>query len=158
MTHNLPTLRSLALDPSIAAGLSLETLEVLLGEADAETKVVAAAKRAITSTLESRYRKVLDQAYAAKDSDFGSVRISDGGYVIVADVPKKVEWDAAALQAAGDRIAAAGDDPHEYLEVTYSVQERKFTAWPAHIREVFEPARTVRPGSMTIKLQRKEAA
>lgn len=158
MTRNLPTLTQIAGDPAVLRGLSIDALDALLGEADAEAKVCGAVKKAITAHVEQAYGGDIAHAYAASDKDFGTVRVSDGGYEIVVDTPKRVVWDEAALAAAGDKIAAAGDDPSEYLTVSYSVDERKFAAWPQHIRAVFEPARTVKPGSRTVKLVRKEAA
>jgi hypothetical protein len=86
------------------------------------------------------------------------VRVSDGGYDIVIDTPKKVEWSQDQLAAARSKIIDSGDDADEYVKVALSVDERAFTAWPSHIRAVFEPARTVKPGTRTVKLVRKEAA
>lgn len=158
MNRNLPTLTAIAGDPAVIVGLSLDALDALLGEIDAETKVCGAAKKAIIANIETTYARSIAAAYDVEHKDFGTIRVSDGGYEIVVDTPKKVEWDQAILTEAGDKIAATGDDVHEYLDVTLSVPERKYTAWPEHIRRVFEPARTVKPGSRTVKLVRKEAA
>ena len=54
------------------------------------------------------------------------------------------------------RIRAAGDNPAEYVEVTYKVAERAYTAWPDRIRQAFLPARTVRPGRQSFKLALKQ--
>jgi hypothetical protein len=140
------------------AGLSLDALDALLAEAEVENKMISAAKRAIVGHLDERYSATIEKIYAAQGKDFGTVRISDSGYDIVVDTPKKVEWSQDELRAAHKAIEAAGDDPAEYLKVTFAVEERHYTAWPQHIQRVFEPARTVRPGSRTIKLARKEAA
>ena len=51
-----------------------------------------------------------------------------------------------------ERIRAAGDDPAEYVEITYKVPECAYTSWPAHIRDAFSPARTVRTGKATFQL------
>ena len=51
-----------------------------------------------------------------------------------------------------ERIRAAGDDVGEYVEVSFKIAERSYAAWPRAIREGFEPARTVRPGQLTIEL------
>ncbi len=157
-TRNLPTLTAIAGDPAVIAGLSLDALDAILGECADQTTIAGAAKKAITAYIEKSYAGDIAHAYAAQDKDFGTVRIADGGYEIVVETPKRTEWDQTILTAAGDKIAAAGDDVHEYLDVTLSVPERKYTAWPAHIRDVFEPARTVKPGTRSIKLVRKEAA
>ena len=51
-----------------------------------------------------------------------------------------------------ERIKAEGEDPRDYVEVSLKVSERKYAAWPPHIRKVFEPARTVRNGKETFEL------
>ena len=51
-----------------------------------------------------------------------------------------------------ERIRAAGDDPAEYVEISFKVSERKYVAWPEAIRQDFEPARTVRTGSLSVAL------
>lgn len=156
--RNLPTLTSIAGDPAVIRGLSLDTLDALLGECDAQTKIAAVAKKAINAHLEQSYGGDITHAYAVAEKDFGSVRVSDGGYEIHVDTPKKVEWDQAKLAEIRERIQFSGDDPSEYVKTTLAVDERAYTAWPAHIRTTFEPARSVKPGNRTVKLVRKEAA
>ena len=71
---------------------------------------------------------------------------------------KKVEWSQEDLKTIRERIAAANDNPDDYIEVSLNVPERKFTAWPESIQSTFAPARTVKPGSVSVKVTRKEAA
>lgn len=159
MTRNLPSLREIALNGvPTKPGLPLEVLEALLAECEAENKIVSAAKRAITAYVETSYAGDITAAYSDQGKDFGTVRVSDGGYDIVIDTPKKTEWDQAKLADLRSRIQFSGEDPGDYVKVTYSVDERAYSAWPTKIRESFEPARTVKPGSRTVKLVRKEAA
>lgn len=156
--RNLPTLRAIAADPALARSLDLDTLDALLSEVAAETTIINAAKKALTGELERRYQPQIDAAFAAEAKDFGTVHVLDGGFDIEVNVPKKVEWDEDKVVEIGDAMKAAGDDPTEYIKVSYSVEERKFTAWPEHIRRVFEPARALKPGTRTVKLARKVAA
>lgn len=157
MTRNLPTLKDIA-EGGALSGLSLDALDALLGECDAEAKMVGAAKKAITAHIEATYQGDIARAYDAKGSDFGTVRISDGGYEVVVDRQKKVEWSQAELGLIFRTIQTAGDNPAEYIKVAYSVEERAYTAWPAHIRNTFEPARLTKPGATSVKLVQKEAA
>ena len=76
---------------------------------------------------------------------------------MIADLPKKVDWDQATLGQMVARIRAAGDDPAEYVETIFRVSERKYGAWPTAIREGFEAARTVKPGKPTFRLVLGEA-
>ena len=51
-----------------------------------------------------------------------------------------------------EQIRASGEEPGEYIEVSFNVPERAYGAWPERIRTAFEPARTVRTGRQTFKL------
>lgn len=156
--RNLPSLRSIALDGAALTGLSIDALDALLSEADAENKIISAAKRAIVSHIEATYAAPIAGAYQAAGKDFGSVHVSDGAYDIIVDTPKKVEWSQEGLAAIEAAIRDSGDKPEEYIKVSRTVEERAYAAWPSHIRATFDDARTVRPGTRTVKLLRKEAA
>ncbi len=84
--------------------------------------------------------------------DTGTVHFDDDGVRITADLPKKPVWDQKKLSEIAERIATSGDDPTEYLDITYKVAERKYTAWPENLREVFAPARTLKTGKPTFQL------
>ena len=50
---------------------------------------------------------------------------------------------------AGQHVSAAFASS---VEISFKVSERKYGAWPSHIRSAFEAARTVRVGKPTFKL------
>ena len=83
----------------------------------------------------------------------GTVRFGDGAVTVVADLPKKIEWDQAQLAAIVERIRTGGGEPGEYVETSFKVSERKYGAWPAHIRTAFDAARTVKTGKPTFVLK-----
>lgn len=100
-------------------------------------------------------KKYADRARAARvgdDKDFGVARFQDGDVTVVAELPKKIDWDQHELGQLVERIKAEGEDPRDYVEVSLKVSERKYEAWPGHIRKLFEPARTVRTGKETFQL------
>ena len=88
----------------------------------------------------------------AEGKNTGTIRFRDGPVTIIADLPKRVDWDQARLAAMVERIREAGDDPGQYVDVSFDVSERKYSAWPTHIRSVFEDARTVRTGKQKFRL------
>lgn len=155
---NLPTLDEIAGAPALAADLSLDAIEALLGEADRVTKIAAAAKKALNASIESRFVNDIAAAFQAQSKDFGVVHVYDGAYDVEVTRGKKVEWSQDELRAIAAKIQGAGDSPAEFIKTELSVEEKKYAAWPESIRAVFEAARTVKPGSVTIKLSRKEAA
>lgn len=157
---NLPTIEEAARDPGVLTGLPLDALAAITETADEHAKRVAAVKREVTRVVERRFEAPIAARYAEQEKDTGTVRILVDGFEVVADRAKKVDWDQAKLAGAVKAIRDTGDNPAEYVDISYTVTERKYGAWPGHIRAVFEPARTVRPGPTTIKLQpaRAEAA
>lgn len=133
--------------------LSAEQLALLQ---DAANEALRSAK-AISDWLEGAIAlKYTDRAVMARmeaSKDTGTVRFDDGAVTVIADLPKRVDWDQAQLAGLVERISIAGDDPAEYVDVSFKVPERKYTAWPESIRQTFEPARTVRTGALKVKLE-----
>jgi len=155
--ENTPTPDDLPhLDPKEIAELPVELLAVLKHEIDERLKRDKAAKSRFDAGLAVRYKDRAAEARQAAGKDTGTVRFDDGDFTVVADLPKRVEWDQAQLAAMVERIRAAGDDPAQYVDVTIRVPERKYAAWPDAIRKGFEPARTVRPGALKVEIVPQE--
>lgn len=140
------------------AQLPVELLAALQAELDHAAKQLKSALARFSTALEVRYATRAAEARKACGKDTGTVRLVDGNYTVVADLPKRVEWDQAKLAAMVDRIRAGGEDPAEYVEIGFKVPERAYAAWPEAIREGFEPARTVKTGTLKVTLAPYEAA
>lgn len=151
--QNCPSLPDLPdLPPQEIAALPPDVLVVLQQESEAALKQAKAAKARLDAALVQKYGAQAAGARREAGKDTGTVRFADGDITVVADLPKRVDWDQAQLAAMVERIRAAGDDPAEYVEIGFKVAERSYAAWPRAIRDGFEPARTVRPGQLTIQL------
>lgn len=150
---NTPTVDDLpGLGLQDIAQLPVELLAILQRDVDERIKRDKAAKARLDGALTVRYATRAAEARRACGKDTGTVRLVDGDYTVVADLPKRVDWDQAKLAAMVERIRAANDNPAQYVDITIKVPERKYTAWPDAIREGFEPARTVRPGALKIEI------
>ena len=86
------------------------------------------------------------------DKDTGIVHFNDGNVRITADLPKKIEWDQTRLAEIARRISESGDDPKQYVEITFRVSETKFNAWPDTLKSSFNAARTVKTGKPSYRL------
>ena len=142
----------LSLPAGELAQLPVEHLAALQGELNHAGQQLKSANARFSAALEVRYAARAAEARRACGKDTGTVRLVDGDYTVVADLPKRVEWDQDQLAAMVERIRAANDNPAQYVDITIKVPERKYTAWPDAIREGFEPARTVRPGTLKIEI------
>lgn len=103
---------------------------------------------------------VFSRRYAAGLNTTGTHRRIDGDYEIRIEVPKNVAWDQAKLAAAIETIRGWGENPADYVDTKLSVSETSYKAWPPAIRDLFTPARTVKPGKkkFEVALAQKEAA
>ncbi|WP_223428458.1 hypothetical protein [Tateyamaria pelophila] len=140
------------------AQMPVELLAALQGELAHAAKQLRMASARFNTALEVRYATRAAEARRACGKDTGTVRLADGNYTVVADLPKRVDWDQETLAAMVARIRAAGDDPAQYVDITIKVSERKYTAWPDAIRKDFEPARTVKTGTLKVTLEMGEGA
>jgi len=134
------------------ADLPVELLAILQREIDARLKHDKAIKARFDGVLVHRYAARAGEERQAAGKDTGAVRLEDGDFTIVADLPKRIAWDQAQLASMADRIRTAGDDPSEYIDTTFKVPERKYNAWPDYLRRDFELARTVKPGTLKIEI------
>ena len=135
------------------ANLPPDMLSLLQEEAEQNLRLAKMQKDWLDGVLDRRYAPIAAELRSRDGKDTGTVRFEDGAVTVVADLPKKVEWDQEQLAATVERIRASGDDPAEYVETAFKVPERKYGAWPAHIRAAFEIARTVKTGKPTFTLK-----
>lgn len=150
---NIITLEALQrLPASELAALPAGELARLQKEADDNLRKAKLTVAWLDGALTQKYGTRSSAARADAGKDFGVARFQDGNVTVVSELPKKVDWDQHELADLVERIKAEGEDPRDYVEVSLKVSERKYDAWPPHIRKVFEPARTVRTGKETFQL------
>ena len=46
----------------------------------------------------------------------GTIRFEDDGVTVIAELPKRIDWDQALLAQIAENIASAGEDPAEFAE------------------------------------------
>ena len=120
----------------------------------AMTEVTDAKKQLehIERAIDMRYALQAKALRLAQGKDTGIVHFRDGNVRVTADLPKKVEWDQKQLAQLVARIAAAGDNPAEFIETSYRVSETKYQAWQESLRSQFTPARTLKVGKASYRL------
>ena len=135
-------------------------LDLLPIELLANLQAQAEAHLADASQMVAILHGVFSRRYAAGLNDTGTHHRQDGGYDISVTIPKRVEWSADKLAQAIATIKSWGEDPADYVETKVTVAESKYKAWPPAIRDLFAPARTVKPGKPSFALApaKQEAA
>lgn len=151
--QNIPSVMDLINDGSAIAELDLEAISLLLEDAKGLSSAATKVSRALQEEVEARLKDQITEAYLAKGEDTGTIHLSAEGQHVEVTRPKKVEWDQAIVGKIIDRIRLAGDNPDEYVTTTYTVSEKAYSVWPSFIRAEFEPARTVKTGSVAVKIK-----
>jgi hypothetical protein len=155
-TITLDALRHMAVGD--IAALPAEELARLQADADAALRDAKGLRDWLDGAIALKYGDQAQEVRRAEGKDTGTVRLQDGPVTVVAELAKRVDWDQATLANLVERIRADGADPAEYVDIAFSVPERKYTAWPKDIRQEFEPARTVRTGKPKFRLLLDEEA
>jgi hypothetical protein len=156
--ENTPTPDDLpSLSAAEIAALPVELLAILQREIDERLKCDKAAKTRFEAGLAIRYATRAADARRACGKDTGTVRLVDGEFTVVVDLQKRIDWDQKKLAQIAANIAGSGEDPAEFIDTKLSVSERKYTALPEAWRKGFEPARTMKTGTLKVTLEPNEA-
>ncbi len=110
-------------------------------------------KEWLDNSIAFKYRNIAANIRTLDCKDTGTVHFSDGDYRVTSTLVKKVEWDQERLKDVVSAIKKHGDNPDEYVDTSYKISETKYTAWPEHIKNIFKPARVLKTGAETFKIQ-----
>jgi hypothetical protein len=138
------------------AALPAPILALLQEETEEAVKAANRLADWLHGAIALRYGDRAAAARRAEGKDAGTVRFEDGEVTVVAELAKRVDWDQAELATLVAAIRAEDEDPGEYVDTVYRVPERKYAAWPRHIRTAFERARTAKTGRPTFKLSLRQ--
>lgn len=157
MISNRPALaQALQMTVKEVSELPIDILALLLEEtAELKSSAQKAADH-MFSAMSQRYSDDANKVRQAKGADTGTVRLHDGDFVIVADLPKKVAWDGAGLAQVEKTLAEMGEPPEDYIQVKRDVSERAFESWPNSLKKLFAPYRTLGVGKAGFKIERKK--
>ena len=159
VTTNRPHLEAIRYLPiGEIAQLPAQHLALLQEDAAAALEASKRLKEWIDGAIALRFADHAQALRREASKDTGAVRFEQDGVTVVADLPKRIDWDQALIAGVVEHIRAAGDDPTQYVDIAIKVPERKYTAWPESIRAAFAPARTVKTGKPSFVRTLKEDA
>nr|CAM77577.1 conserved hypothetical protein [Magnetospirillum gryphiswaldense MSR-1] len=133
---NRPRLADLVTMPvGAVTALPAETLALLQEEADEALRAAKTVKDWLDGALALKYGSLADQARAVAGKDTGTVRFANGPVTIVADLPKRVEWDQSRLARPGGPHPPRRRQPGPISSRTPTRGwDRKSGPWPGFFR------------------------
>ena len=132
--------------------LPLPKLQQILHQVEAVKSSLRHYDIVLQSALNQRFGERAQSLRQSAGKQTGTVRLVEAGFEIVADLPKRVEYDQLRLKDAVDTLRSWGEEPDDYVSFEIKVAEARFNAWPPAIRKLFEPARTLKTGKPSYKL------
>jgi hypothetical protein len=140
------------------AALPADQLALLKDAADQQLAQAKSLADWLDGAISLKYADRAQTTRHGAGKDTGTIRFEDDGVTVIAELPKRIDWDQAKLAQIAANIASAGEDPAEFIDTKLSVSERKYGALPESWRKGFEPARTVRTGKPKFRLVLNEGA
>ena len=137
-----------------AKSLSVEQIVTLLEELTELKNKLKRYDFSVHAMLHGKFADEAAQVRSKTGKDTGTVRLKVSDYVIVADLPKDVDWDQAELKNAAKAIEKMGEPVEQYVSIKLSVSETKYNAWPDSLKTIFAAARTVGTGKPTFKIEK----
>jgi len=128
------------------AALPADQLAMLKDAADQQLAQAKSLADWLDGAISLKYSDRAQTTRHGAGKDTGTIGFEDDGVTVIAELPKRIDWDQVKLAQIAENIASAGEDPAEFIDTKLSVSERKYGALPESWRKGFEPARTVRTG------------
>ncbi len=143
-------------DPKEAPVKTDAELLVVIEAAEAEKakqdKIIKMSKALLLQSKHDEIQALLK----AKDEPYGSVDLIVGNHKVQVTVKKDVKWDQKGLESLWTRISDDGQNPKNFIKVEYDVSETMWKSWDTDMQDAFRDARTVQPGTATIKIVKEE--
>lgn len=134
----------------------INLVEQELYQVQSELKKLKAKEKEIILSVKEYYAEDIAERYATKQEPFGAITIALGDIDIEVTRPKKVEWDQEGLKQLREKISKH-EDSSKYIKEKLTVSETDYKKWPKDVQEAFKQHRTVKDGTETIKLKKRES-
>ena len=112
----------------------------------------------LNGALMLKYRDRLDAKRRELGRTFGEIRLQEDGLEITEDRPMVLEWQKDKLKEYAKRIAANGGNPEDYMDIDYTISEKKYCSLGDEARKSLNAAGNIRPGCTVITLTQRETA
>ena len=133
--------------------LAPEILCQLKGEAADFLASAQAVNQHLDRVLELRYVDYILNLQDPVGQNRNIVSFEDGDVWVTIECPIDVVWDQSLLADMARRIAEAGDDPRDFIDIHFSISQAKFNAFKPALRQSFAAARSQKAGQPTFSMQ-----
>lgn len=125
---------------------------------EVETLIVLAdnVRKWLNGALMLKYSTQINEKRTKTNRSYGEISFSDNEYIVTEDRPMLLEWQKDKLKEYAKRIAANGGNPEDYMDINFTISEKKYTSLSSEVRKSLNAAGNIRPGCAVITLTQKE--
>lgn len=111
-----------------------------------DTRQLALCREHFDKAVSKKYSmRIAAERHSLSDTT-GMVCIKDEDISVCAAMAKTIEWDQKKLAHIAKKLILAGEDPTEFITITYHVSESVYDDWPDVLRDQFSSARSTQLG------------
>lgn len=112
----------------------------------------------LNGALMLKYSTQINEKRTKTNRPYGEISFHDNGYIVTEDRPMVLEWQKDKLKEYAKRIAANGGNPEDYMDIDYTISEKKYCSLSDEARKSLNAAGNIRPGCAVITLTQRETA
>lgn len=138
----------------------LPAAELAEMQKEVETLIALAdnVRKWLNGALMLKYSTQINEKRTKTNRPYGEISFPDNGYIVTEDRPLVLEWQKDKLKEYAKRIAANGANPEDYMDIDYTISEKKYCSLSDEARKSLNAAGNIRPGCAVITLAKKETA
>lgn len=135
------------------SALPIDQLEMLVTEAKTAADEATATLKKLDAAVSIRFNDAAADARRDDGKDTGTVRLTEGDYEVIANLPKKVRWDQNKLPDLLDKLPLSRKVLEKLVKVEIKIDERSYLALPPGHQAVLMAARSVETGKPTFDIK-----
>lgn len=138
----------------------LPAAELAEMQKEVETLIALAdnVRKWLNGALMLKYNTQINEKRAKTNRPYGEISFTDNEYIVTEDRPLVLEWQKDRLKEYAKRIAANGGNPEDYMDIDYTISEKKYCSLSDEARKSLNAAGNIRPGCAVITLTKRETA
>ncbi len=103
----------------------------LMEQVSVEIERLMQAQQWLHQAVTEKYAFHTSQLRQEQQQEYGDLQFECNGVEVTQSVPRRVTWDQKKLRAIAQCIREQGEDPEEFMDLTYSIPEERFDYWAA---------------------------
>ena len=148
MSKNLATIETL--DAKSLSQLEIHDLADLSDQVAKLVNHTKELKEKLEDALNLRFSEMVQNQLHDGNRDTGTAKLYEGGFQIIAEVPKKVTWDSEKIEEIIKTISE--EKRKAIIKTSHVIDERKYMQLSPEDKLLFSDARTVTPGKTKFKI------